>query len=515
MQDKDREQIVGLPEMVCARLATPEREAVLRRLELLGEDGDAELDRLAAMTARLFEAPAAAVALVDPERLLLRGKSGAVSAAPLSCALLAHAAAVDGREPMVVEDVARDMRFAGIAGEDASSSLRFFAGAPVIVFGEAVGAVAAFDGKARAAPSRSQLDALADLAETAASLLALKDGNRRGEIFREALIREEKRHALALEAASIASWVWDVRTGMLECDPLLPKLFNLPETTRFPAAHIYQAIDPRDLRQTRTRLREAMESGDDYADEYRIRDVSPPRWLAGRGRVVERDHDGKPLLVFGVNFDITRQKIAEEQQRLLLRELNHRVKNTLATVQALANQTVRHSREPAEFLKAFGGRLHALGMAHGLLSDYEWRGIGLDELIRLQVLPYVEDERQRVLVSGDDVFLSPDQALALGLVLHELASNAVRYGALSVAQGRAELSWRVDAEKAGRRLTLSWTERGGPPVAPPEHRGFGSILIQRSLGKLLSSRVSHEFHPEGVAAEISLVLEEPDEAEKP
>jgi len=247
---------------------------------------------------------------------------------------------------------------------------------------------------------------------------------------------------------------------------------------------------------------------DDYLGEYRIRNVEPERWLASRGRVIERDDAGKPTLVFGVTYDISERKSTEQRQRTLLRELNHRVKNTLATVQALATQTVRHSREPGEFLKAFSSRLQALGLAHGMLSDREWRGIGIRELVQREVSPFDDKARPRIVITGEDVLLSPDQALGLGLTMHELASNAVKYGALSVPEGEVELSWTVSGRHDKRRLLVKWREMGGPRVAPPDRQGFGSILIRRSLAKVLSSAVRHEFAPEGVSAEIELPLEQ-------
>jgi two-component sensor histidine kinase len=348
---------------------------------------------------------------------------------------------------------------------------------------------------------------LENLAALAASLLDLKETRRRGEKAERDLLRVEKRHALALKAASVASWVWDVKAGTFECDDLLPKLFDLPPAGRIAASDIFRRVDPRDARKTEERLREALASEEDYAAEFRLRRSDPPRWLAGRGRVVERDEAGKPLLIIGVNFDISEQKSAEERQRLLLRELNHRVKNTLATVQALASQTVRHAREPREFLEGFGSRLQALGAAHNLLTDREWRDIELGELVDLEVMPFLKDEESRIRVHGRRVFLSPDQAVAIGLIIHELADNAIKYGALSTAEGHVDLDWQVSRVAEGERLVLSWQERGGPAVTAPETYGFGSILIQRSLGKILSSGVKHDFAPEGVQAEISLLLD--------
>ena len=216
-------------------------------------------------------------------------------------------------------------------------------------------------------------------------------------------------------------------------------------------------------------------------------------------------------MVFGVNYDVSERKSAEERQRLLLRELNHRVRNTLATVQALASQTVRHARNPSEFLEAFSGRLHALGLAHGLLSDHEWRGIGLDELVRREVKPFDDSGIPRIIITGENVLLSPDQALGLGLILHELASNAMKYGSLSVPAGTVQVAWRVEGRRRKRRLVLDWKETGGPVVVPPDSQGFGSILIRRSLAKVLSSAVRHDFAPDGVTAEICIPLDEPTE----
>lgn len=515
MQDVKPGNFTGLPEDVVEALALPEREAALRRVEMLDPD-DPDFDRLTRLAAHLFDAPIALVTLVDKSRQKFRARFGTdLTETPSDISFCAYTVTAEPAGFMVVLDAEADPRFRDSPVVVGEPHVRFYAGAPVTVFGEAIGTLCVLDTRPRREVGEHEREGLLDLAHLAASLFTVKDGARRGEIFKEALIREEKRHALSLEAASIASWVWDVKSGMLECDPLLPRLFDLPDATRFSASEIYRAIDPRDVRATERKLREAMESGDDYTQEYRVKGTH--RWLAGRGRVVERDAEGQPLLVFGVNFDITKQKSAEEHQRLLLRELNHRVKNTLATVQALASQTVRHSRRPEEFLEAFNGRLHAMGKAHGLLSDYEWRGIGLEELIRLQVMPYVADEMRRIRLDGEDVLLSPDQALALGLVLHELASNAVKYGSLSVEDGEVMLSWRTDSvsgegEEPRRRLVLDWKECGGPHVGVPQNRGFGSILIARSLGKLLSSAVTHEFRPEGVAAEISFLLETPEKS---
>ena len=363
------------------------------------------------------------------------------------------------------------------------------------------------DRKPRERPSPELLEQLENLAALAGSLFELKDGSRTGDLARAALVREEARRSVALEAAGLASWVWDANSDIVECDDLLPILLNLPHASRITARRIFSVIDRRDVRQAERWFRSDLTEGDEFAGEYRVKGTDPTRWLASRGRVIERDGDGRPSLIFGVNYDISEAKAGDERQRLLLRELNHRVKNTLATVQALASQTVRHARDPNEFLEAFSSRLQALGLAHGLLSDHEWRGIRIGELVRREVKPFDDIGSPRIQITGDDILLSPDQALGLGLILHELASNAMKYGSLSVSQGTVQLGWQVEGRPGSRFLTIDWVENGGPAVKRPDRTGFGTILIKRSLAKVLSSEVRHEFAPEGVTARISFPLD--------
>jgi len=503
---REIEGLKSLPEHVRRVVLDPARIAMLQQIDGFAGDKDCEFEALTSLAASIFDSTSAYIGLVGAERQQFRSACGFhLEETPVSLSFCAYTISQPGL--MVVEDAASDRRFFGIPFVAAAPFIRFYAGAPIIVRGQRIGTVCAVDSTPRQTVSQAQLAQLEHLATLAASLFDLKETRRKGEKAQRDLLREEKRHALALKAACVASWVWDVRTGTIECDDLLPKLFNLPPAGRIAASAIFRRVDPRDARKTEERLREALASEEDYSAEFRVRRSNPPRWIAGRGRVVERDEDGKPLLIIGVNFDISEQKLAEERQRLLLRELNHRVKNTLATVQALASQTVRHAREPRQFLEGFGSRLQALGAAHNLLTDREWRDIELGDLINLEVMPFLKDEESRIHLSGRRVFLSPDQAVAIGLILHELADNAIKYGALSTAKGYVDLEWRVSRVEEGERLVLAWQEHGGPSVRKPERYGFGSILIQRSLGKVLSSGVKHDFAPEGVQAEISLLLE--------
>jgi PAS domain S-box-containing protein len=201
-------------------------------------------------------------------------------------------------------------------------------------------------------------------------------------------------------------------------------------------------------------------------------------------------------------------KRAERQERLLIEELNHRVKNTLATAQSLATQTLRGKASPKSFTTAFRGRLAALASAHTLLAHARWSGARLHALIEEQLAPYRLPDRVNVSIEGDDVTLEPSAALTLGLALHELATNAAKHGALASPVGTVEIRARVGTAPDGRRLTLTWRERGGQPVAAPPRRGFGLTLIERGLAYQLKGNVVLDFQRAGLHCKLDLPLAE-------
>ena len=219
-----------------------------------------------------------------------------------------------------------------------------------------------------------------------------------------------------------------------------------------------------------------------------------------------RDNSGRVTGASKVARDVTERKEAEKLQRLLVDELNHRVKNTLATVQAIASHSLCRARNSEDFLSSFTGRVQALARAHHLLTERTWRGADVADLVREQVVLGVV-ESNRVAFSGPALLLDPQSALHLALVLHELATNARKYGALSVPQGQLSVSWSMLANK-GRMLVLQWSERGGPAVAAPSSVGFGTSLIQQALDAHGGS-ASIQYAAEGVTREIKLPLAEP------
>jgi PAS domain S-box-containing protein len=211
------------------------------------------------------------------------------------------------------------------------------------------------------------------------------------------------------------------------------------------------------------------------------------------------DEDGKLIGAVNMLIDITERKAAEEEKALLLRELAHRVNNTFAVILAVAQQTLRTAPSSKTFVETFTGRLQALAQAHNLLLTKDWTGADLGELAKGQLAPFCLEGQERLSIDGPKVTLSPPQAIALGIVLHELGTNAARYGALSNGLGRVDLSWTLGPG----RVILAWAERQGPPVAPPQRKGLGTKLIQRGLP---DATIDWRFEAQGVVCAIDLPL---------
>jgi two-component sensor histidine kinase len=262
---------------------------------------------------------------------------------------------------------------------------------------------------------------------------------------------------------------------------------------------------PDDMDRMWARVARALDPEGDgrYDVEYRVKQLDGSwRWLSAWG-LVEFDGEGpdrKAVAIAGASRDLTELKRAEETQQLLIAELNHRVKNTLATIQAIAAQTLRYSDDPAQFAANFSGRIQALAQAHSLLSDATWEGADLAGLIRDQLRLGSLDE-SRVATSGPEVRLPPQLALHLALILHELGTNARKYGALSAARGQISLQWRM----SDTSLSLLWVERGGPAVSAPKKTGFGTTLIKQSV-KAEGGTARMSYRPDGVVWNITLAL---------
>jgi PAS domain S-box-containing protein len=231
-------------------------------------------------------------------------------------------------------------------------------------------------------------------------------------------------------------------------------------------------------------------------------------WLSVRSSPVAAD-DGHLLFVVRVVQDITERKASERRQKLMIDELNHRVKNTLATVQSLASQSARGAPTAADFRQSFEGRLIALSKAHDQLTVHHWESADLRNIVSGSLAPYAGTAPQRVVLRGEDVVLRPRAVLTLAMAFHELATNAAKYGALSVAGGKIEINWRpVPAAQDGRReLRIDWVEQSGPAVVQPRRRGFGSKLIEGSIASELGGSARLLFESTGLRCELAIPMD--------
>jgi two-component system, chemotaxis family, CheB/CheR fusion protein len=301
------------------------------------------------------------------------------------------------------------------------------------------------------------------------------------------------------ESTQIATVFLDRFMVIRSYTPAVRSIFNLISGDRGrPITDIAHQLEGVDLRNDvqkvfdeRKPLERSVRSGD--GDTYYLMRILPYR-------TVDDAIDG--VLITFVN--VSEVIAAEEQQRMLVAELNHRVRNMLQVVIGLANQTLHRSTDLAAFEKAFMGRIQALARAYELLSRDSWRKVSISDLIGSQLAAFA-NEGARCSVQGDAVEMNSSAALALGLVVYELATNAVKYGSLSVPSGRVDVSWKMQQDDQSEpTLVVQWVESGGPAVKPPTHSGFGSELLKRQLRYELKGEAAIEFHKEGVQATLSL-----------
>ncbi len=310
----------------------------------------------------------------------------------------------------------------------------------------------------------------------------------------------DRRLALAIYAAGIGVWQAEIGSRHIEMDSNLAVAFGYPAAARRVAdAEWIGRIHADDRMRFTDTL--AARRKDNLPLSAEVRVVWPDgsiRWLAIHGSVVRRP-DGAPYGSVGIGRDVTERVAANDRAQLLLRELHHRVRNAFASVIAVANQTAASNPAIQDFLPIFRSRVLALSRAHDLLSREARDDVDLADLVNGIVQPDQSRDQPRISVEGPRHMLNANQALSLTLALHELTTNARKYGALSVPQGTVIIAWRRDA--AGM-IALEWTERNGPPVSPPTRAGFGTRLLDEAFGLALGGTAQLEFAPTGVVCRI-------------
>ncbi len=309
----------------------------------------------------------------------------------------------------------------------------------------------------------------------------------------QSLVESEDHHRHAVELNPQVTWT-------AEADGQLNRVadrWNVWTGTSGLGGTWVDAIHPDDRRSSLDAWGLSVETGEPYDIEHQVRMVDGScRWARSRAYPRRRE-SGEICLWYGTTEDVHERKVAEEHQRLLIDELNHRVKNTLASVQGIAFQTLRGEVSLAEARARFEARLIALSGTHNLLTEENWGGASLERVVAGSIA-HLAGEIGRCDVAGDPLRLAPRAALALAMALHELGTNAAIYGALSVDGGRVSIDWTREGDK----LHLIWRESGGPKVEPPGRRGFGSRLIERGLAAHLGGTAALIFEPAGLRCDI-------------
>ncbi|UAL10500.1 HWE histidine kinase domain-containing protein [Caulobacter segnis] len=439
----------------------------LRALDILnGAPNEPQFLRFARLAAKLFDAPKAALVLVDTDRIWRKAYLGYPGPeAPREGDLAARVVAANA--PIGLAVPIRDAQ------------------------GHALGALVV-EGPGLGGPASDEdVQALEDLADLAAMSLAAKPCAARN--------LESERLDLAISAASLGEFEWDVKRDVFKISPRLSKISDIPagEIPGEDGQALYRYLHPDDQAWLKESVDQQLAETDRYEAEYRRPNGPDGReiWNHGSG-VIVRDADGEPAYLIGVVQDITERRAEEEQRENLVAELDHRIKNLLAVVQSVAAQSARKSASLDVFLKTFAGRLKSMSSAHDLLSAARWRGATLARIAAAELGGLAPTQTRW---DGPELFLTPRAAAALSLALHELAVNAMRYGSLSSENGKVEVVWRRTPEGG---FALEWLETGGPPATPPKTKGFGATLIEDVAGRELGGSARINYRPSGVTAMI-------------
>jgi PAS domain S-box-containing protein len=321
----------------------------------------------------------------------------------------------------------------------------------------------------------------------------------------QALAERNAQLALASRAALVGSYAYDVDTSMLQISEGYAAIHGLPEGTTETALSQWRArVHPEDLARVET-LRDQIfaDQRNEYNVEYRIiRSDGEVRWIERRSCISYRG-DGRPERVVGVTIDVTERKRVEEHQRVLVAELDHRVKNALATVNAVVSRTLDSGGLSADIMSALVGRVQSMARAHELLSSRRWQGISLTELVQREIAPYATGTNTKI--DGPEIMLSAEAGQAMAMVFHELVTNAAKYGALSSQHGRVLVRWnRKPNGNAQAQLVVEWQETGGPSVAVSSKSGYGMSIVRELVPYELGGTVDFALAREGVRCRLEI-----------
>jgi len=313
------------------------------------------------------------------------------------------------------------------------------------------------------------------------------------------LRQSERLRSLALAAGQMGSWEWNVARGRTTWDHGQCEIFGVDRSTFIPTVDsVRPLINPEDFELLERAFRKLSKNANTFQTEFRVRRPNGDvRWCTGTA-IANFDERDRLTWLSGVTADITERKRAEERQILLAEEVDHRARNVVAVVQSIMRLTRAETID--DYIGALDGRISALSNAHRLLAGSRWEGADLNRLVEEEFAPYRAGGKERVAARGSVVMLPPATAQTIALALHELATNAAKYGALSTETGRVDLTWRLE----GGRLELSWMESDGPQITPPNRRGYGSRAIVAGIERQLGGMVKFDWQTNGLRCTLSV-----------
>ena len=317
-----------------------------------------------------------------------------------------------------------------------------------------------------------------------------------------------ERYRLAARATNDVIWDWNALTDHVLWNEAMQAVFGYaPEEVEPSRQWWMDHIRPEDRDRVEREIRAAIDGPSSHvALEYRFQKADGSYAVVFDRGFLLRDPNGDAVRAIGAMFDITERKRLEDQQALISRELHHRIKNTLTMAQALISSTARHARTIAEFQQAVSARITLLAKTQELLIERDRCGASIRDILKFEMEPYDGKAEQRLRFDGPDVRLPSEPAVTFAMAVHELTTNAVKYGALSIPTGHVDVDWSVEVRRGKRKLTFEWRERDGPPVRKPDRQGFGSVLLKRVLARQLDGEVEMDFAPDGLKVRIAATL---------
>lgn len=324
----------------------------------------------------------------------------------------------------------------------------------------------------------------------------------------EALRESEVKTNLATQTGGIGIWQWHIPSGAVHWDSTMFELYGMKPTADGTVHYTsyLERLYPEDAAEQQAVLSQTVAQCGESTREFRIRRGDDGRVRHLRAVEVARaGADGSAEWLVGTNLDITEQKDRESHIQLLLSEVNHRSKNMLAVVLSVAKRTSGSDHDA--FIANFAARLESLAAGQDLLVKNAWRGVGLNALIAAQLGHFADLVGKRILLEGPDLSLSSSAVQTLGMAIHELVTNASKYGALSNDHGRVTLEWEIVRDPEEDRFVMAWNECGGPPVTAPDQRGFGSVVTVDMVRRTLDAEVESSFAPGGYSWRLDCALD--------